>query len=183
MTSKNHQSDDTELFIRFQRGDPAAFRTVYERYQPKLRLSIYPFVGQMEVTEDIVADAFLKLFFNRMKVNDAAHIFGYLFIIARNLAIGYKREQKRQREADDAQKRPVEKSYTDPSEAEAEMEQVIDKIRGLVSQLPPAMKRTFRMYFFEGMDIRTIAKQLHLTETAVRNQKNLALGKLRKMLT
>jgi RNA polymerase sigma-70 factor (ECF subfamily) len=183
MTSKNHQGDDAGLFMRFHQGDPAAFRIVYERYQSKLRLSIYPFVGQMEVAEDIVADAFLKLFFNRMKVNDAAHIFGYLFIIARNQAIGYKREQKRQRETDDAQELPVEKSCTDPSEAEAEMERVIDKIRGLVGQLPPAMKRIFRMYFYEGMDIRTIAKQLGLTETSVRNQKNLALGKLRKMLT
>ncbi|HEV3327554.1 MAG TPA: sigma-70 family RNA polymerase sigma factor [Puia sp.] len=183
MMRKNNPSDDAELFSRFQRGDPAAFRTFYERHHQKMRLNIYAFVGRMDIAKDIVAETFAKLFLNRAKVKDASHISGYLFVIAKRLAIGYLRLQKRQRETDDAQKQLVERSYTNPAEAEAEMEQVINKILGLVRQLPPAMKRIFRMYFFEGMDIRTIAKQLHLTETAVRNQKNLALGRLRKMLT
>jgi RNA polymerase sigma-70 factor (ECF subfamily) len=136
----------------------------------------------MEVAEDIVADAFGKLFDNRMKINDAAHIFGYLFVIARNQAIGYRREQKRQREADEAQERLVEKGYIDPIGTETEKEQVMEKINGLIGQLPAARKRIFRMYFFDGLDIRTIANLQNLTETTVRNQKNRALIFLRKAL-
>jgi RNA polymerase sigma-70 factor (ECF subfamily) len=175
----------TELFDHFKRGDPEAFRIVYDLHFSRLFLIIQDHVGQRELAEDIVANAFIKLFERRVKIRELDHIYAFLYVVARNEAISHFRAQRRHRVArvdvarvDEDQL--VDTEYHDPREAERESDRWLTKMYQLVDLLPPARRKIFRLHFFDGLSIREIANQLDLNEVTVRNQRNRALIFLRQ---
>jgi RNA polymerase sigma-70 factor (family 1) len=170
----------TLLFARFRQGDGSAFKVLYDRYFRMLFLVIREYVGRQDIAEDIVTNAFIKLYHRRTRIRDADHIYGFLFVVARNEAVGHHRDQKRQRVARETQELLVDREYNDPLEAEMERDRWMEKIRQLVGELPPAQKQIFELHFFKGLSVREIANQLNLTETTVRNQRNRALSFLRQ---
>jgi RNA polymerase sigma-70 factor (family 1) len=179
MREKNLPHDPTLLLERFRQGDGNAFKILYDRYFPMLFLIIREYVGRQDVAEDIVTNAFIKLYDCRARIRDAEHVYGFLFVVARNEAVGHHRDQKRWRGARAAQELLADREYHDPLEAELERDRWMRKIRQLIEQLPPARKQIFELHFFKGLSIREIANQLNLTETTVRNQRNRALSFLR----
>jgi len=178
----NHLLHDnaTELFHRFQQGDEDAFKVFYDRHFPRLSLIIGDYVDQRDVVEDIVTNAFIKLYDHRASIKEPGQIYAFLFVVAKNDAIGHLRRQRRQRIGRAMQEQLVDREYHDPRETELERDRWMAKIRDLVELLPPARKKIFRLHFFEGLSIREIANQLNLTETTVRNQRNRALIFLRQ---
>ena len=180
MREKNLPHEPTLLFERFRQGDERAFRILYDHYFSMLFLVIREYVGREDIAEDIVTNAFIKLYARRTRIRDAGHVYGFLFVVARNEAVEHHRDQKRQRVAREAQELLVDREYNDPLEAELERDQWMEKIRRLVGELPPAQKQIFELHFFKGLSIREIANQLNLTETTVRNQRNRALSFLRQ---
>src|ERR1700691_138641 len=103
MDRSNLLYDPTLLFERFRQGDGSAFRILYDRYFPMLFRIILEYVGRQDIAEDIVAIAFIKLYDRRTRIKDADHIYGFLFVVARNEAVGHHRDQKRWRGARAAQ--------------------------------------------------------------------------------
>ncbi len=172
--------DPTELFLRFQQGDASAFKLLYQQHFPRIFRIIQHYVDQRDVVEDIVSNAFVKLYERRAAMRESDHIYSFLFVVARNEAIGYLRTQRRLRVARAVQERTVDREYLDPRDAEAEWERWTTKIRELMELLPPARRQIFRLHFVEGLSIREIAIQLDLTERTVRNQRNRALIFLRQ---
>jgi RNA polymerase sigma-70 factor (family 1) len=169
-----------DLFERFRQGDGDAFKILYDRYFPMLFLIIREYVGRQDIAEDIVTNSFIKLYDRRTRIRDAEHVQGFLFVVARNEAVGHLRDQKRWRGAREAQELLADREYHDPMEAELERDRWMGRIRELIGQLPPARKQIFVLHFFKGLSIREIANQLNLTETTVRNQRNRALSFLRQ---
>jgi RNA polymerase sigma-70 factor (family 1) len=180
MREKNLPSDPTLLFERFRKGDGTAFKILYDRYFPPLFLIIKEYVGRQDIAEDIVTNAFVKLYDRRTRIRDADHIYGFLFVVARNEAVGHYRDQKRWRLARQAQEHLEEREYHDPLEAELQRDGWMLKIWQLIDKLPPARKQIFELHFFKRLSIREISRQLNLTETTVRNQRNRALSFLRE---
>jgi RNA polymerase sigma-70 factor (family 1) len=175
-------NDPSGLFQLFQEGDEHAFNILYRRHFARLYAIIHGFVGQRELAEDIVFNAFAKLYAGRAGIGDPEHIYGFLFVVARNEAVGHLRNQKRQRLAKEEHAHLAETEYSDPLEAELDKAESMGRIKELVDQLPPARQHIFRLHFFEGRSVREISNQLKLTETTVRNQRNRALIFLRESL-
>jgi len=178
--SENNLLYEQTLFERFRQGDERAFKVLYDRYSGILFATVRAIVRQQDVAEDVVANAFIKLYECRMRMRDGNHVQGFLFVTARNEAVVYYRDQKRQRVARVDQEVLLEREYHDPVEAELEMERWMTKVRALVREMPPARRQIFELNFFKGLSVREIANQLNLTETTVRNQRNRALSFLRQ---
>jgi RNA polymerase sigma-70 factor (family 1) len=169
-----------DLFERFRQGDGDAFKILYDRYFPMLFRVIREYVGRQDIAEDIVANAFVKLYNSRTRIRDTEHIYGFLFVVARNEAVGHHRDQRRWRGAHAAQELLADREYNDPMEAELERDRWMGKISQLIERLPPARRQICELHFFKGLSVREIANQLNLTETTVRNQRNRALSFLRQ---
>lgn len=175
MDRYNLLDDPTLFFDRFRQGDGSAFKVFYDLHFPRLCLIIREYVDQRDVVEDIVTNAFVKLYDRRATINDPRHLYAFLFVVAKHEAIGYLRNQRRQRVARAVQERLADREYHDPHEAEQEWDEWTSKVQQLIELLPPARKKIFQLHFASGLSIREIANQLHLTETTVRNQRNRAL--------
>lgn len=173
-------SEPTFLFDRFRQGDGSALKVLYDRYFPMLYLTILKYVEREDVTQDVVTNAFIKLYDRRATIKDADHVYAFLYVAARNEAVDYQRDLRRQRAARNEQAQLADREYHDPREAELEREEWMVKILQAVELLPPARRTIFRMHYFEGFSVREIANRLNLTETTVRNQRNRALIFLRQ---
>jgi RNA polymerase sigma-70 factor (family 1) len=173
-------SEPNLLFERFQQGDPGAFKVLYARYFPMLYLTILKYVEREDITEDIVANAFIKLFDRRATIRDSDHVYAFLYVAARNEAVDYHRDLRRQRAARKDQEQLADREYHDPREAELERERWMVKILEAIELLPPARRKIFHLHYFKALSIREIANRLDLKETTVRNQRNRALIFLRE---
>src|ERR1700744_4010820 len=97
----NNAPTENEQFLMasFRDGGQDAFRLVYERMSRSLFYFVQNIIDSTSHSEDIVAEAFTKLYGVRTSMQSFEHIKRWLFVIARNLAIDHLREKAKDREA------------------------------------------------------------------------------------
>ena len=77
---------DEELMRKFQKGKESAYNEIVARYKNKLLNHIYYFVKDRSLAEDIVQDAFVRVYLNKDKYTDIAKVSTWIYTIANNLA-------------------------------------------------------------------------------------------------
>src|ERR1700750_1945368 len=92
--------DNEEAIMNsFREGDKNAFRWVYDQMVRPLTYFVENIIHSQTDAEDIVANAFYKLFHARAGMKSFEHIKRWLYVIVRNEAIDYLRLKSRQRES------------------------------------------------------------------------------------
>jgi len=145
--------DEAALIERIRSGDETAMADMYDRYSGIVYGVALRVLGNTTAAEDVLQEVFLQLWRNP-QVFDAnrGKLPAWLAVIARNRAIDHLR------------KRPPEDDIEDllistgvNLENEAAQRLAIDKIRGVLAQLPQDQRRALEMAFFEGMTHTEIA--------------------------
>ncbi len=93
-------NDDRELVARAQRGDRAAFKTLFERYNRRAYSLALGVVKNPDDALDVVQDAFIKAHRYLDKFEGQASFYTWLYRIVMNLAIDHLRKHQRQRPVD-----------------------------------------------------------------------------------
>jgi RNA polymerase sigma-70 factor, ECF subfamily len=80
------QGDDQELLRQLAKGNPAAFRSCYERYQGPIFRFAWHMTGNQATADEVTQEVFLRLIHKPRKFDAAkGSLAGYLFGIARNV--------------------------------------------------------------------------------------------------
>jgi len=98
---------DEELIHRFQHDDLAAYDIIILRYKDQLLNFAYRFLGNIEESEDIVQETFLRLWRNRHAYRQIAKFSTWIYTIAGNLAKTELRKRKRRRITQSMNYRPA----------------------------------------------------------------------------
>ena len=77
---------DEQLISRFQAGDENAYVELVNRFKDKLTNFVYYFLKDEELSEDIVQDAFIKLYEKKHYYKPIGKFSTWIYTIARNLA-------------------------------------------------------------------------------------------------
>ncbi len=171
--------DDLNL-AAFRRGDETAFRWVYDRLGKPLYYFAQNIVDSPAEAEDIVANAFEKLFGrSRATMESFDHIKRWLYVIVRNEAIDHLRYKNRNREAH------LDLLHSgDREEQRVDLEMLrmnlLQSLQEAIERLPRQRKTILQLYFFEQKTTAEIAEQLQLNSQTVLNHKTRALESLRK---
>lgn len=88
---------DEDLITRFQRGDMYAFDLIVKRYKDQLLNFAYRFLGDMEDSEDIVQETFLRVFRKKKAYKNIAKFSTWIYTITGNLAKTELRRRKRKK--------------------------------------------------------------------------------------
>jgi RNA polymerase sigma-70 factor (ECF subfamily) len=174
-----YDNNEDAVMLAFREGDKEAFREVYDRMIRPLTYFVENIIFSPIDAEDIVANAFTKLYNARSGMRSIEHIKRWLYVIARNESIDYLRLRARQRESHG------EVAYLgavadDQFETERVKSEVFQCILNEIEKLPRQRKAILRLYFFEQKSTAEIAKQLGLNSQTVLNHKAKALESLRK---
>lgn len=86
---------DEELMFHLQEGVEEAFEILREKWNGKLYSFVYKFIGDKATTEDILQEAWIRVFRNRHSYSCVARFSTWLYTIAGNLARSeYRRRQR-----------------------------------------------------------------------------------------
>ena len=85
-------SDDFSLIARFKDGDRFSFEEIVLRYQDKIYNLCWHMLGNAHDAEDAAQDVFLKAFQALPKFRPEASLYTWLYRIATNTCIDYKKK-------------------------------------------------------------------------------------------
>ena len=82
---------DKQLVLRCQKGDHRSFRLLYQRYQQRVRSTLYQLCGA-EVLDDLVQEVFLRVWKGLPKLRQASTFSTWLYRISWNVATDQRRQ-------------------------------------------------------------------------------------------
>ena len=131
---------DEELMKRFQNGDENAYVELVNRYRDKILNFIFNYIGDFEISEDIVQDTMIKLYQKKHYYKEIAKFSTWLYTIAKNLANTELRKKKRRKTTILSHISKDSKPYDIPSDQpgthqEIESEVTSKIIRNAIDQL------------------------------------------------
>ena len=156
-----------------------AFATRVAIHQPRVLRFAAAFLGDRHLAEDVVQEAFGRLFEHRSRY-PLDDLFGpYLVTTVARLGI----DQRRVRQAEDRRVKQVEPRSVPSPAATAANREVDDLVALAVGQLPDRERACFLLTVCEGFSYRDAADTLSLSYAEVNNAIHRARMLLRASLT
>ena len=171
---------DQQLIEQYLQGSDRAFETLLTRHKSKIFTSIYLFVKDQELAEDIFQDVFIKIIdtIRRGKYNHEGKFLQWAMRIAYNMCVDHFRRSKRRTNAsltDTFDIFDVLQSNDENMEQVMIKDQTHNKVRKLVDMLPPEQREVVILRHYADMSFKEIAQ---LTRVSI----NTALGRMRYAL-
>ena len=181
--------DDTELIERFQRGDTAAFDTLFTRYQKRTYRLVQRFISNREDALDLTQDAFIRAYQGLGDFKSQCQFYSWLYRITVNLCIDFLRKKSRSEvllyDSDESGELPMANIPDLRSESPAkavENKELRAHIRKAVRRLPPKQRQIFILRHWDGLSLKDIAAVVGRSDGTVKAHLLHAHRNLRKHL-
>jgi RNA polymerase sigma-70 factor (ECF subfamily) len=168
---------DEELLLAAGRGDEAAFQTLVSRYADEL-LGYFRRRAGDEAAEDLLQETLLRLHKAAPRFVPQATFRTYLYTIARNLTLNYRRDFRPSAALDPQTSAAPAERDADPLES-AELS---DRVRRAVEGLSEPLRDVVLLRHYQGLSFREIAGVLRVPEGTAMRRMSDALLRLRDAL-
>ena len=183
--SLTSQDDLADLAVRVRSGDEAAFRQLFDALYGPLRRSAVALVRDAAVAEDLVQEAFVRLWDWRTRLEAETPLRAWLFRTVRNLALNLRRDATSRQQlltdpmalASAAAPRPA------PSpDAGVAGDDLAAQVSALVDELPPRQREALLLTRVEGLSHAEVSEVMGCAPRTVNNHLVAALITLRRKL-
>ena len=166
------QMEEQILAEGCRKGDNAARRELYDRYAARLLAICVRYVGDRATAEDLMHDAFLKIYgaFDRFTFRGAGSLRAWIERITVNVALEWLRNRNRigMVELDEGRAAAsLADSEPDPAQVARVPREVLMRF---VAELPDGYRAVFNLYCIEGLPHREIARLLGINEKSSSSQ-------------
>lgn len=182
-----HLGEEERLNVKkAQSGDDDAFANLVLLFGGRIFSACCSYLGNRHDAEDCVQETFIKAYRAIGEFNFKASFYTWLYRIAMNTCIDYRRRSARRKtlsideviETEDSQ---LTLQFADdaplPSE-EAERAELTRMIREEIEALPPLMRQIIVLRDLEGLSYRELADLLDLSEGTVKSRLSRARQQL-----
>ncbi len=148
------KDSDESLMVRVREGDHKAFAQIVSRHSRMFYAAAYRMCGQQQEAEDIVQEAFIKLWKNPHGWDPAngAKFSTWFYRVVTNQALDHLRKKKPQAEV------PETLSDTRPDALEQLEEGALqDDLERAIQSLPERQKAALNLCFYEGLSNKEAA--------------------------
>jgi RNA polymerase sigma-70 factor, ECF subfamily len=168
---------DKDLVENFMRGDPKAFKEIYDVYFSRIFVFASKITGTKEEAEEITLDSFTKLFKMHDRFESLPNIQAFLYITTRNACFNYLRHRQlmESKKKEWAVINLDSDSWLEINQVEGEM---LKAIHNAIEELPPGCKGIIKMYL-QGLNTEEISDRLGIASPTVRSQKRHAIQLLK----
>lgn len=172
--------DENTLVPALQHGDEAAFDSVFRRwYQPLCHYACRLVGGDMDEAEDLVQQAFVKLWESRVQLKVNWSLKAYLYRSVHNACLNRLRAQHVRSKYLDYTAQQPDAMHTMPDDTAPELR---ERFQRAMDALPPQCRHIFELSRFESLKYREIADQLGISIKTVETQMGKALRVMRVQL-
>lgn len=167
------------LIQSLRRGDEDAFLYLVNIYHEKLHGYIYGLCNDHELTKDIVQNVYVRIWEYRKNLNPKYPIKSFLFRTAYNEFVNQYWKTKSTKELELVFSSVLSVIV---EETENNIEQLIDKVKKEIKNLPPKCKKIFLLSKQDGLTNIEISEYLNLSKRTVETQISKAYGIIRKKI-
>lgn len=165
--------------------DHSAFRTLFDRYYPRVFVFVRRRVDDEELAREVTSDVFLEVWSNAANFRGESKISTWVFGIARFKcmeAIRLRSRFKRSRVI--ATKDEVISEVPDPRDSGTNLDarQDLRRVATLVQRLPEEQRLALEMTVLDGLPIEEIARRQNVSRGTVKTRVSRARRGLRRML-
>lgn len=167
---------DAALLVAFQRGDAAAFRTLFERNARAMVAFCHHYVRDAARAEELAQDVFVKLYRAADRYHPSARFRTFLYRIAANHCLN---ELRRGEYAARAVERAAgAEAPADPDalpsggsspDSDLEARRLEREVKALLDRLPGKQRAAFVLARFEGLSYEEVAEVLETSVSAVKS--------------
>jgi RNA polymerase sigma-70 factor (ECF subfamily) len=163
--------EETKIIKLAVENNRQAQQQIYSRFSPKMLSVCRQYIKDIQLAEDVMITAFMKVFTNLKNFEHKGSFEGWIRRIMVNECISYLRVQKKVKFAED-------EFFVEESFNEIDSQFTVEQIQYLIDALPDGYKMVFNLYAIEGYKHNEIAKMLGINEGTSKSQ----LSHARKML-
>jgi RNA polymerase sigma-70 factor (family 1) len=171
--------ENPECLQRIASGDRKEFEWLYKNYCSKLYDYVVLLTADKFLSEDIVQEAFIKIWNNKEMLASVKNFNSYLYAIAKNLLLDKWRKKQLEKEH-------IKKFVTEQQPSEHNLfyqrnqEQTIN---AAIKKLSSKQQLVYKMIREEGMKREEVSKELNITPNTVKVTMQNALHNLKKQLS
>ena len=169
---------DADLAERIRAGDQAAFRRFFDRYHRMLFHFLVRRGVRDAVAEDLVQQAFVRIWEHRSEIDPARSLRAYLFRMAYTRALNHFRDTAKFDEAADTSLHASAKE----ADQEAAYRLAREALQRAVDELPERRRAVFELCFMEELTYREAAEVLGVSVKTIENQMGHALKAVRQAM-
>jgi RNA polymerase sigma-70 factor (ECF subfamily) len=178
---------DKNFAIEIKAGNLDVFQEFYQLYFNRLLNYASLFVAQADVAEDIVQEAFFKLWSNRQKIDTKQSITGLLYRTIRNQCLNIIKEKKVHEKFIEfaSHYEDIESLYKADFDLPVQDKDdfyVFSEIKKAIEELPEKQRKVYKLAKFEGQSHKEIAEQVNISPKGVERHITLANKTLRTKL-
>ena len=172
---------EEELVLRLQNQDQQAFGYLYDNYAAALNGIIYRMVENRELAEDILQEAFVKIWNNFSSYDTGkGRLFTWMLNITRNLTIDTLRSKGYKKQAKISSDENSVGNLSDDGKIAERFDAM--GIRKQLANLKPEQRSIIDLAYFNGYTQDEISKEMGIPLGTVKTRMRAAIIELRKML-
>jgi len=170
-----------DLLTDLKAGDETAFDRVYHLYVSPVMGFCLGYLKDRELAKEAVQETFLRVWTNRMKIDADKPLQGYLFTIARNIALNFLKKAS-------ADRRLCERIYYAGNLLDDRVQQELDWkdyehiTRQAIDLLPEKRRQVFLLAREQGLSYQEIAQKLDISTSTVKTHMSIAMQEVRQYL-
>jgi RNA polymerase sigma-70 factor (ECF subfamily) len=163
---------DRDVVTAICQGDRSAYAVLVRRHYSKVFLVCLGVLGRVHDAEDVAQEAMIAGLEKIRQLRDGEQFGPWIARIARNLSINLVRKNAAAERTLDRKPKPlVEQAGSD------------DAVRQAVARLPMELRLPLVMYYFDGRDVKSVARTLDISTSSVYAKLKTAIGQLHEILT
>jgi len=177
-----------DIITRLRQSDPSIFQWLYKEYYVALCTYAKKFTRDSQSAEEVVQDAFLKIWENRETLIIRESLIAYLYRTVQNNCLNYLRHLQVINKFNEYYTEKLHEAmeyYSITQENGLSVfiaNELEDKIYEAIEKLPAECREIFKLSRFENLKNGEIAELKGITLNTVQKQISIALGKLREAL-
>ena len=157
--------EDARLMLAFQAGDATAFDALFQRWSAPLLRYLERMVRDAAAAEDLVQEAFLRVYRARERYAPQARFSTWLYRIATNLALNELRRPRRRdpHESRDAEGGPELVSVEAAADDIVHARRLGEAVERELASLPERQRAALCLVAVEGLSYAEVAATLDVT--------------------
>jgi len=175
---KSDVGGDKLLMDRVRVREQGAMADIFDRYSGMVYSVALRVLNDSGHAEDVMQEIFFQLWRNPDSFSSSRGSLGaWLLVVARNRAIDHLRQRRPAEPRDE-----VVVASTSNLQIEAERTIIMQKVKGILGDLPKEQQQSLRMAFFDGLSHSEIAEKTGQPLGTIKTRIRSALTMLRKRL-
>jgi len=172
---------ENELIVSFRTGAPDALQTLLKQFYSPLCLFAERLLADKAASEDIVGEAFIKLWNKRANFENLQNLKAFMYITVRNACLNHLKQVKR----DTLNQKQLAYLTGEKEEFvlnEMIRSEILQEIMQEINNLPEQCGKVLKLGYLEGLKNQEIADLMNISVHTVKNQKARAIQLLKVRL-